>query len=210
MQKPSTISEYKQELRHKILETATREFKSRGVKSVKMDDIANILSISKRTMYELYDNKEQLLMEALRQEHARFDAQLKAFIDDGDRHVIDIILQFYRLKMRSLSGVTPNYYTEVQRYPELIAVIEQVRQKRRQDSLMYFKKGVEEGYLRPDANYEILSKVADGMLSYIMQVQLYRQYDLKEIFRNVIIFFLRGVCAPKGIRELERRMDEIE
>jgi len=41
------------------------EFLHKGVKSVKMDDIANALAISKRTLYEIYSNKEELLLEAV-------------------------------------------------------------------------------------------------------------------------------------------------
>ena len=52
---------YRQELKGKILVTAMSLFKREGIKRVKMDDIAQALSISKRTLYETYENKEQLL-----------------------------------------------------------------------------------------------------------------------------------------------------
>ena len=57
MRKNGHPTNYRQELRDKILRTAIRLFKQHGVKSVKMDDISNALAISKRTLYEIYDNK---------------------------------------------------------------------------------------------------------------------------------------------------------
>lgn len=208
MYKSNTPTEYRQELRQRILKTASIEFKAKGVKAVKMDDIANILSISKRTMYEIYKNKEQLLMEAVKEDHRNFETQMQAYVNSGKRHVIDIILEFYQLKMQSLSGVNPIYYTELHRYSDITKLIEQKHHQHRQNALLFFKQGVEEGYFRPDANYEILSKVSDGTLNYIMENQLYKQYDPQDIFRNVIMLFLRGMCTLKGISEFDRQMTE--
>ena len=66
MHKESSQTCYKLELRNRILKAAMTEFLHKGVKSVKMDDIANTLAISKRTLYEIYSNKEELLLEAVR------------------------------------------------------------------------------------------------------------------------------------------------
>ena len=54
MYKGSSQTCYKLELRNRILKAAMTEFLHKGVKSVKMDDIANTLAISKRTLYEIY------------------------------------------------------------------------------------------------------------------------------------------------------------
>ena len=66
MYKGSSQTCYKLELLNRILKAAMTEFLHKGVKSVKMDDIANTLAISKRTLYEIYSNKEELLLEAVR------------------------------------------------------------------------------------------------------------------------------------------------
>ena len=63
MYKDNPQTAYKQELKEKILTSSMHEFLIHGVKSVRMDDIANSLGISKRTLYEIYSNKEELLLE---------------------------------------------------------------------------------------------------------------------------------------------------
>ena len=65
MRKTNNPTCYRQELKDKILTVAMKEFKQKGIRSVKMDDIANLLSISKRTMYEIYADKEHLLLEGV-------------------------------------------------------------------------------------------------------------------------------------------------
>jgi AcrR family transcriptional regulator len=210
MNKSNTPTEYRQELRNKILKTASEQFRAKGLKAVKMDDIAGILSISKRTMYEIYENKEQLLMESVKEDHQKFDEQMQAYIDSGNRHVIDIILAFYRLKMNALSKVNPLYYSELQRYPEIIQWMEQKHQQHEHKKQLFFKQGIEEGYFRPDADYELLCKVSSGTMNYIMENQLYKQYDPKEIFRNVSMLFLRGLCTLKGISEFDSQIAKMD
>ena len=54
------------ELRERIVDTALQSFVTHGIKSITMDDIAAALGISKRTLYEVFADKETLLMECLR------------------------------------------------------------------------------------------------------------------------------------------------
>ncbi len=49
------------DLRERIVMEATILFQAQGVKQVRMDDIARELSISKKTLYELFSDKEELL-----------------------------------------------------------------------------------------------------------------------------------------------------
>ena len=67
------MTEQRVELRQLILETAMSEFKAKGIKRVRMDDIAHQLGISKRTLYEVFSNKEQLLLEGVKDDEARKD-----------------------------------------------------------------------------------------------------------------------------------------
>lgn len=210
MNKSNTPTEYRQELRSKILNTASEQFRTKGIKAVKMDDIAGTLSISKRTMYEIYENKEQLLMETVKEDHQKFEDQMQAYLAGGKRNVIDTILAFYRLKMNALSKVTPLYYTELQRYPEVIQWMEQKHLQHEHEEQSFFQQGIEEGYFRPDADYELLCNVSTGIMTYIMGNQLYKQYDLKEIFRNVSMLFLRGLCTQKGICEFDSQMEKMD
>ena len=66
MQEKKTITPYKKGLREVILKAAMKAFTEKGIRAVKMDDIAESLAISKRTMYEIYATKEELLYEGLK------------------------------------------------------------------------------------------------------------------------------------------------
>ena len=101
-------TEYRQQLRQRIIEAATREFEAKGIKSVKMDDIACLLSVSKRTVYEIFGNKEDLLLECVKHDIDRTDAEMNAFAHEPGHNVIDIMLHFYEVKMSRMSRIIRN------------------------------------------------------------------------------------------------------
>lgn len=205
MQKLNTPTEYRQQLRKRILEVASHEFRSKGIKAVKMDDIANSLSISKRTLYEIYENKEQLLMETVKEECNKFDACMQAFSQGGNHHVIEVLTEFYRLQMKSLAVVTPVYFVELEKYPQILAWLTRNREERHRNAIQFFKVGIEEGYFRSNVNYELIIKGSSGMMDYIMENRLYNSYSMQEILRNVVLLYIRGFCTLKGIEELDKR-----
>ena len=56
-------------IKEKIVKYASKAFAQRGIRQVKMDELASEMSISKRTLYELFGDKESLLMEVLSIQH---------------------------------------------------------------------------------------------------------------------------------------------
>ena len=207
MTQPNYTTEHREALREQILKVATREFTTIGVKSVKMDDIARKLKISKRTLYEIYDNKEQLLLESVARRIHEFDATLERFDSSGEKQVIDILLEFYRLQMEELRDMNPVYYEDLHKYPRVMSFLEQVNKEHKAHSKDFFKRGVLEGYFRNDFNYELISLLGNNVMQNVMESKLYNTYSLQDIFRNVVMLFIRGLCTAKGIQELDRQLE---
>ena len=207
MTQPNYTTEHREALREQILKVATREFTTIGVKSVKMDDIARKLKISKRTLYEIYDNKEQLLLESVARRIHEFDATLERFDSSGEKQVIDILLEFYRLQMEELRDMNPVYYEDLHKYPRVMSFLEQVNKEHKAHSKDFFKRGVLEGYFRNDFNYELISLLGNNVMQNVMESKLYKTYSLQDIFRNVVMLFIRGLCTAKGILELDRQLE---
>ena len=97
---------YRKDLRKKIQKTAIQCFREKGVKAVKMDDISSLLSISKRTLYEIYANKETLLFECFKVYNEEFEAHLERF-DKSAKNVMQLLIEYYRMQMRTLSATNP-------------------------------------------------------------------------------------------------------
>lgn len=206
MNKPETSTEYRQQLKSRILNEAAKEFLSRGVKAVKMDDIANNLSISKRTLYEIYENKEKLLMACVQHRHNEVEARMEAFRKEANRSVIDTLMEFYRIQLEYVPKINPLYFAEVHKYSLVVKWLAEQHHRTDERSIAFFQQGVEEGYFRPDVDFKLINNLGDACMVYIMRNKLYEVYDLKSIFTNVIMLFVRGICTTKGIQLMEERM----
>ena len=202
MQEIKDLSPYRQSLRDRILDTALKLFAERGIRAVRMDDVSHELSISKRTLYELYDNKEQVLFEGIKKyRQHRHDEFLQVVEHSGD--VMDIILYFYRSRMEEFQKVNPNFYSDLSRYPEILASFERERADQHRQFMACIERGISEGYFRDDMNYYLIGRVFDAIGRYMMENELYRSYSMEELFRNMIFVSLRGFCTKKGVDKLD-------
>lgn len=202
MQELKNLSAYRQRLKGQILDTAMALFAKNGIKAVKMDDIAQKLNISKRTMYELYDNKEVLLFEGVKAYHQRRAADLAKFAE-GNTNVMDIILKVYKAKLDEFRSTSPQFYDDMEKYPKVIAYLEQCREKNRKELAVFLDKGVKEGYFRDDISYDLVSILFESVGQLFIQKRLYAHFSIKSVLNNIMLISLRGICTAKGVEVLD-------
>jgi len=118
-----SLSTYRQELKVRILQTAMREFKQKGIRDVRMDDIAGILGISKRTLYEIYENKEELLLAGLHEEDLAKHEKLQALSADGKNTVMDILITIYNNDLTEITNTNPLFFAGLCKYPRVVEKI---------------------------------------------------------------------------------------
>lgn len=208
MQDDYTISEYRQALKSKILEATMTAFTSQGIRAVKMDDIANSLSISKRTLYELYSNKEDLLFECVKKYHAIRRDQMRRFAEDGSHNVMDIILYAFRQKVEEIKSTTPQFYSDMEKYPKLLRFFEHEKAATKQKFVDFLRRGTAEGYFCPNLNHELVASIIDVQNQFVMGNKLYKQYSMQAVFFNLIHLSLRGLCTQRGIEVLDRFIND--
>lgn len=190
-------------LHDRILTTATAEFMAKGIKAVKMDDIAKTLTISKRTLYEVFCNKEQLLMACVKRMQADENAYINNYVNSGDHNVLEIVLEFYYHRLKELKGVSPLFYTQLQKYSEITSWIREQKESHESEVKSFFQRGIDEGLFRSDVNYRLIDRVCIDGMEYAMRTQAFREYSLQEIFQDVTMLYIRGFCTLKGIEVLE-------
>ena len=199
---------YRESLKSKILQVAMHEFLSKGIRAVKMDDIANHLGISKRTLYEVYPNKEALLLECLKKREQEIYLHQQEIMSRENQNVIDILMEFYHYQMNRLANTNPVFLTDLRRYRQVMDFLEEHHQKQADKTRAFFARGVEDGFFRNDVDYEIVSLIGDASMNYVIESQMYNHYPLQHIYRNIIMLFIRGFCSEKGIAEIDKKREE--
>jgi AcrR family transcriptional regulator len=203
MQEIKVLSTYRLSLKSKILDSAMLDFAQRGIKSVKMDDIAKGLNISKRTLYELYENKEILLYECIKKAKAQDEREMLTMMSQHD-NVIDIILNIYKIKIEQFKQVTPQFYSDLEKFPKVMSYLEEQHDRDRVLQKQFIIRGVEEGYFRKDVDIDIVIIMFEALSQYVRRTRLYNQYPVKDIFNNMLFISFRGICTQKGIEVIDR------
>ena len=202
MQENKHISTYRQSLKEQIVTTAMSQFVKFGIKAVRMDDIASMLGISKRTLYEIYENKEVLLFEGVRRYHESTWADIRNYAFQAD-NVIDIALYVCRVKNRECQMTSPLFYEDIQKYPNVIKYLNDEHLKNQAQQQAFMERGVAEGYFRSDINFKLINLMFEAMGSYIRDHRLIQQFSSDELFNNILFVTLRGICTEKGLAKMQ-------
>lgn len=202
MNKSTSPLSYRQELKSRILEVAMKEFWAKGVKAVKMDDIANLLSISKRTLYEIYDNKEVLLLEVLALSRKRQREHMKEYAEKVGDNVMDIIFELYNMHAEACKNINPRFYEELKKYPMVTEFLTESGDKDEEYSQAFFQRGIEQGYFRAELDYTAISRMMRNCVRNVIMDRSIPSVGNDFIFTNIIFVFFRGFCTMKGIEAL--------
>lgn len=197
----------RQTLHKRILETAMSLFLEKGIRAVRMDDIAGLLSISKRTLYEVFPNKEQLLLEGIKDSHDKKHKRLEQLMQSCD-NVMDTLICMWRCQLEEMKSIKTNFISEITRYPLVMDYFKEQEKTSVNIARVFLKRGVDEGYFLKGLNYDLIMNILHEQRQYSMKSELYRQYSFESLFLNVSIISLRGFCTEKGIKMLDQFVQE--
>ena len=201
MQDLKEATSYRIALKDRIMEAAMKLFRERGIKAVKMDDIAQQLGISKRTLYEIYEDKEKLLYYCIVTYDRRRHTYMENYSLEG-HNVIDVIVEAYRMKLRETRTVNPLFYEDIMKYPQVEQYIKEEHERMREGFVLFMQRGVDEGFLRSEINYQMVPHLLDAVGQYVMNTQMLKKYPADELFDNLFLVSLRGLCTIKGYQLL--------
>ena len=202
MQEIKETTAYKKSLKGRIMDTAMKAFAERGVKAVRMDDVSQMLSISKRTLYELYTDKEELLYQGVVKYDQDNRKHLTAFIEQASS-VMDIIIETYQRRVVSIGSVNPQFYEDIQKYPKVVEYLNKEREHAYDQFLGFLQRGVREGYFREDVDYELVTQMFNAINTFVMNQHLLSRYSIQQVFANMLLVPLRGFCTEKGLQVIE-------
>ena len=194
-------------MKEKILIKATDMFLSYGFKSVTMDDIANKMGISKKTIYTHYANKTKLVEEST--------LNLFHFIIAGINDIIELqknpIEELYDIKkfvMKHLKDEKSSPQYQLQKYyPKIYETLREKEYEIMFDCVVdNVKRGLELGIYRDNINVDFVSKIYYSGAFAIKDNSLFpntefKMTDLEDYFLE---YHIRGIVTPKGRKVLNK------
>lgn len=202
MNEPERHPHTRRELKEKIIEAAGKLFAEHGIKSITMDDIAASFGISKRTLYEVFADKETLLIECIRREVELEEEYLKDLLEQTD-NVLEVLLKRYQRSIERYHATNKRFFEEIQKYPRAYEQLKRGNNRTTEDAVSFFKEGVRQGYFRSDVNFAIVNQLVRAQMDILMESDICKSFPFLEVYESIMFTFLRGVSTPKGITELE-------
>ena len=139
------------QLEEKILLAAIEEFGRKGLKFT-MDDIAKNLSISKKTLYHVYDNKEDMLLALADYCFADIKKSERAIVENPDLDVVDKIEQILVVLPERYQNIgLSNLYQLSEKYPNIYTRVSAYLSTDWDATNALIEQGVAEGKIRPIA-----------------------------------------------------------
>lgn len=192
----------KEKTRAHVLHNALRMFALRGVSAVRMDDIAHELSMSKRTLYEMFDNKENLLVECVKL-HAEEERQVLEEEIKSGKDVLSITLSYLTMAASHSQDVNPAFLEDLKKSFALSELMESLNNSFENGIYKILSVGVEQGLIRTDVDIEVAAAASKAIRDAFMKRGESRKFSVKQIFESAILVQLRGLSTDKGLALIE-------
>lgn len=194
-----------------IIEHAAKMFMHQGIKAVRMDDIAHELSISKRTLYEIFSDKEELLYLAIlhytmQSRERRLESMARI---DNDLEVMIYNLREMINQAPTISRVRRNLKRF---YPKVFERLEADAQSRSMEDMRgWIKKCVVKGYFTATADCEFVVRVLRDSVQGIMvfdRDDVHNSLEMISLMSYSLVIFIRGLCTVSGIEIIDSCFDK--
>lgn len=202
MNEPTKNTANRIELKERIVAKAEAAFSAHGIKTVTMDEIATSLGISKRTLYEIFADKESLLQECILRDQATATAYTRQLAQQAD-NVLEILLGIFMRSIERYHTVNRRFFDDIKKYPKAFQLIVRQRQQHSDEALRFFHQGVEQGIFRSDINFDIVNQLVEEQLNFLMDSDICKTYTFLEVYESIMFTWLRGISTPKGAQLLE-------
>jgi TetR/AcrR family transcriptional regulator, cholesterol catabolism regulator len=188
--------------RQRIVDAARAHFFSHGFRSVTMDDLAEELGISKKTLYAHFPGKFDLLEAVLAAKLAGVEATLKEVMR-GHAHDFPAALQdLLAGTHRELDEIKPPFVRDMrQKAPEVFKLVERRRAAIIQRYFgKFFVEGQRAGMVRKDVPAKLIIEILLAMVQSIMNPPKMEELGMmpKEGFSGILKIILEGALTAKG------------
>lgn len=171
-----------------------------------MDDIARELSISKKTIYQFFKDKNEIVCAAT-QEHLQKEEEQMEQLERESENVIEFLVKITRMIRQHVATVNPCAIMDLQKhFPEGWKIFVHYKKKVfLQTIIKTLYRGQQEGYFREDFNPEIVAvlRIEQVQLCFDDRVFPRSKYDIVEVQVQVFRHFIEGIMTQKGRDLLE-------
>jgi len=191
------------EMQERIRQKADELFRRYGIRSVTMDEIAAQLGISKKTIYQFYADKDQLV-DAVAMDEIRYSQQCcqrDQLLSANAIEEIFRVMEFVEIMFRNMN---PSMLYDLEKYhPSGYKKFLEHKNKFLYDMIKRnLERGIQEELYRPEINVEILTRFRLESMMLALNTEIFppSKFNMVTLQQEIIEHFLYGVATLKGYK----------
>ncbi|WP_276168439.1 TetR/AcrR family transcriptional regulator [Zobellia alginiliquefaciens] len=192
-------------MKEKILDKATDMFLTYGFKSITMDDLANEMGISKKTIYTHFENKTKLVENCMDHLSQNISAGITR-ICTLNKNPIEELYEIKKFVMVNLKDEKSSPQYQLQKYyPKIYKTINQRQFELMQECVKdNMQRGINQGYYRDNLNISFVSRIYFSGVTSIKDPQLFpiEKFPIKTLMDDYLEYHIRGIVTPSGRKVL--------
>ena len=193
------------DVKENILNIAQRNFFQKGLRQVSMDEIAEEAGISKRTLYELYKSKEQLIADVIYRNFDSVLTQMATFIEEMRQNgcnSLEILVRIYIFSRQCREKINEIVFDELRKYyPTLNSTQIQTLQTKHDQLLDQLSLDCKQaGFIREDVNTDLIFHLFRDLHNDKLQYVASGKYTARDIVAYLILPLIRSIGTYKGHR----------
>jgi TetR/AcrR family transcriptional regulator, cholesterol catabolism regulator len=197
------------EIKERIIAKAREQFFRYGVKSVTMDDIARELGISKKTIYQHFEDKDAIVHQLMMAEMANDMCEWNE-LDGSSNNVIEKIVKSMDIIKQAFAEINPSAFFDIKKYhPKTWELFQEHKQNFIMESIRKeLLQGIEQGFFRADIKVEILVRMRLEQIEIGFDPHLFppNKFSLIEVELTMLDHYIRGILTQKGLEVYQEFM----
>jgi TetR/AcrR family transcriptional regulator, cholesterol catabolism regulator len=190
------------EIRNLIIEAASELFRDYGIKSVTMDSIAAHLGISKRTIYEKFSDKDDLLVGVLNWMGEKQKELVTRVLNESGNAIV-AIFKLMEINLNHFQEMSPAFHADMKKFHQQILMKKSFKCEipDYRYNIQLIEKGIRDELFRREINPDLVNRCLNSIIRSIMDQELFPfgQFQRREVLKNTVVSYLRGISSMKGI-----------
>lgn len=192
-----------------LIEKISAILNEKGLKATTMDLVAQRLQMSKRTLYEIFENKNEMILEVMRfnqKQHSKYCD----LVFSHTNNVMEGLIAVFKAQQQQMKKVSVEFFRDLDSYyRELRPKYEDQGRCVNEQVAKLLNKGVEQGVFRENVNYPVSLALMRLQMESLkrMEENFPPEITLQEAFDSICIGFLRSIASLKGIKIIDETLN---
>ena len=196
------------EYKEKIMEEFMRQFIQKDCKDIKVDNIAENLGISKRTLYEIFPSKDEMIKQTLFHYQIENQNRLLAIRNEEENPLIQILKTCFAIIDNANQISVARLFNLKKQYPEIAGELIGMHAQFMKDVMLTsYKNAQNEGFIFPEVEPEfLLALLVSGEKDPRQRTFSFmgKEFDIMRLFAAHLFTIIRGVATLKGVEVCDK------